>query len=215
MQFEVGAARELQPPLPFSFSEISLRPPPRATSALIMTPVHRTVVGRERLGRIPESSPLSDAERRMLERIEARSPETSVLVFNASVGGESLWRFDPTFSSDELQSVGSQFVASLMPFYRRVVAAGIVSFVHVGWQPSDLVPLRLGLTSLAESLHDRETDADLRALDEWITKHLLLFSSLPLHHFVEVLLPQHSMLLARRRERCQELVSELRPGRLE
>lgn len=50
----------------------------------------------------------------MLERIEARTPGTPILVLNASVGDESLWRFDPTFDEDELLTVGSQFVASLL-----------------------------------------------------------------------------------------------------
>lgn len=188
-----------------------MRREPQVTRALVMTPAKRTVMGRERLGRIAESPSLSDVERRMLERIEARTPGTPILVLNASVGDESLWRFDPTFDEDELLTVGSQFVASLLPFYRRVVAAGIVSFAHVGWRPNDLVPLRLGLASLAKSLKTRDTDPGLRALDEWIVKNLLLYSSLVLPHFVSVLLPQHLTLLARRRERCRELVSRVRP----
>lgn len=207
----MGAAQHVEPPLPFTFSEIVVRRQPPLTRALVMTPSNRTVVGRERLGRIVESSSLSDVERRMLQRIEDRTPGTPILVFNAAVGDQSLWRFDPSFSEDELLTVGSQFVSSLLPFYRRVVAAGIVSFAHVGWQPNDLVPLRRGLASLAKSLETHNMDPDLRALDEWIVKNLLLYSSLVLPHFVSVLLPQHLTLLARRSERCQNLVSRVRP----
>lgn len=210
----MGAARHIQPPLPFDFSEIVVRRQPPLTRALVMTPVGRTVVGRERLGRITESPTLSDVERRMLERIEARTPNTPVLVLNASSGDECLWRFDPSFGEDELLAVGSRFVSSLLPFYRRVVAAGIVSFVHVGWQPSDLVPLRLGLASLAQTLRTRDMDPALRALDQWIVKNLLLYSSLVLPHFVSVLLPQHLTLLARRSERCEALVSRVPPALL-
>lgn len=206
------AAPPSDSPLPFEFNEYVVTQNPEPTRALVMTPAHEMVFGRERISQASQSSTLSPVERRMVERIEQRTPETSLLILDASPGGENLWRFDPSFTTEELEAVGAAFVSALLPFYRRVAAAGIVSFAHVGWNPSDLIPVRTGVRSLVDGASQSDQDPDLAALDQWIAKNLVLYSSLSREHFTKTLLPEHIPLLARRHDRVRELVERVPPA---
>jgi len=207
-------AESNDPPLPFDFTEVLVSHGLKPTRALIMTPAQEMVFGRERVSRAARAPSLSAVERRMLARIEARSAETSLLILDASPGGDNRWRFDSSFTTDELEDVGVAFLSALLPFYRRVAAAGIVLFAHVGWSPTDLIPVRTGLVRLLEDARIRSQDPALVALDQWIAKNLVFYSSLTLDHFTKTLLPKHIPLLAGRQARVRELVGRVCPAEL-
>ena len=196
--------------VPFSFSEVAVEGNLGVRGVLVMTPISPMVVDKDQLERALQSSSLSPVELGMLDRIERRSPNTPILILDACPNDENHWRFDPALMSSEYDEARAEFVCALMPFYRRVVAAGIVSFVHVGCDASDLIPLRMGLATLPERLRRRGSNPRRSALDEWIAKNLLLYSSLSLEHFTRTLLPQYIPTLARRVERARELTNAAR-----
>ena len=202
---------ESPPDLPFSFGLVEIVCPDRACHVLTMTPRVPTVFGAKRRESLRGEPTLSPVERRILDFVAARPENTPVLLLRgADEEGNRLWRFDPAFDDDELEETGRLFSRAVMPLYRGLLARGIVLFVHSDWGYREIGPIRRGLDALAE--HPDPRQPALSAVDGWISRNMLLYSSLSMEHVVEQLLPTHLVLLDRRTERAQRLLGRVPPG---
>ncbi|MCR9165184.1 MAG: hypothetical protein ACE37F_36890 [Nannocystaceae bacterium] len=192
--------------VPFDFDHVVVETEGFSCGVLVMTPQERTVLGeaqREHLRSVP---PLSEVEQAILDRIAERPKETPILIIRgADDEGRSLWSFDASWNDEELEETGLVFSRAVMPFYRGLLDRGIVLFVHSDWGFREIGPIRRGLNALADQVSTSSTDGAVAAIDEWIVRNMLLYSSLSLTHVVERLLPTHLRLLERRGDRVRRL----------
>lgn len=192
--------------LPFDFDHVVVETEGFACGVLVMTPRRPTLLGpaqREHLRSVP---PLSEVEQTILDRIAARPEETPILILRgADDEGRSLWSFDPSFDEQELEETGLVFSRAVMPFYRGLLDRGVVLFVHSDWGYREIGPIRRGLNALADQVGTSSTNAAVAAIDEWIVRNMLLYSSLSLQHVLQRLLPTHLRLLERRGDRVRRL----------
>ncbi len=206
-----------QPPdeFPFVFEQVRVSSTQRNCEALLMTPRTRTVFGEQRRAALRDTR-LSPVEQGILSRVATRPNNTPILILRgADDFGNRLWEFDPNFDDQQLEETGRAFSRSVMPLYRQLVAHGIVLFVHADWGNREIPPIRRGLAQLADDLGTTHSDPAVSALDEWVIRNVLLYSSLSLRHVIEKLLPEHLSLLARREARAARLVEALPRGILD
>jgi len=155
-------------------------------------------------------------DRRILARVRKRSANTPIMIMRGiDDSGDALWRFDADFGDAELEQAGRIFVGSLLPLYRRLLAAGIVLFVHAHWGERETPPLRRGIAQLVSELKASPEDLAVHDLDHWILKNMLLFSSLSMLHVAQNLLPDHLSLLERREHRIHALLARVPAQALE
>jgi len=198
---------------PFLFDHVQVSSGAQSCGALIMTPRKPTVFGEERRASVKGTSRVNAVEQGILDRIDARPENTPLLILRGGADdGTRLWSFDSKFDEDELEETGAIFCRSVIPMYRQLLVRGIVLFAHSDWGHRELAPIRRGLRTLAEELQSTQQHPTLAAVDEWIFRNMLLFSSLSLRHVLDRLLPPHLSLLARRRQGTARMLGRLDPS---
>lgn len=191
--------------LPFDFDHVTVETEGFSCGVLVMTPRRQTVLGAEQREHLRSAPPLSEVEQTILDRIAARPEGTPILILRgADDAGKSLWSFASSFDEQELEEAGLIFSRAVMPFYRGLLDRGIVLFVHSDWGFREIGPIRRGLNALADQVSTSSADASV-AIDEWIVRNMLLYSSLSLQHVLQRLLPTHLRLLERRGDRVRRL----------
>ncbi len=197
---------------PFGFDHVVVASEGFSCGALVMTPRAPTVLGpaqREHLRSVP---PLSEIEQSILDRIAARPEGTPILILRgADDDARRLWSFDPSFGEQDLEEAGLIFSRAVMQFYRGLLHRGVVLFVHSDWGSREIGPIRRGLDALADQVSTSCTDGAAAAIDEWIVRNMLLYSSLSLQHVLQRLLPTHLRLLERRGDRVRRLFGRVGP----
>lgn len=147
--------------------------------------------------------------------VAARPDNTPILIIRGGTDeGGRLWSFDPSFDDAELEENGRIFSTSVMPMYRELLARGVVLLTHSDWGHSEIGPIRRGLDGLGKDLHLTGQHPALSAVDEWIIRNMLLYSSLSLRHVLDRLLPPHLGLLAHRQQGTKRMLDRLPPGAL-
>ena len=183
------------------------------TNVLLMKPRMPMILDAARRERLRGNPSLNEADRWILGQIEDRRREGFVVVLRgANDEGDPCWKFDPAFSDDEIGELGALVIRALLPFHRRVLAIGINLFVHSEWGGRETGPMRRGLLALCDEIERSEADPGLRALDLWILKNMLLFTSLPTEHVVETTLPLHLRFVASRRTKVDRLLGAVDPA---
>ncbi len=207
--------RSSELPFPFLFDHVTVSSQAQSCGVLVMTPHAPTVFGAQRRAAVEGTSRISPVEARILDAVDARPENTPILILRGGADdGTRLWGFDPSFGEQELGRTGRIFCRSTMPLYRQFVARGIVLFFHSDWGHREIGPIRHGLDALAEELPGSGQHPSLSALDEWIIRNLLLFSSLSLRHVLDRLLPLHLSLLGLRQQSTSRILGRLVPGAL-
>lgn len=194
---------------PFAFREVLVDALEAQCNALVMTPTEPLVFDRERLDRVARSTDLSPVEREIAATVRGRSPNTPVMIMAGEADGQRLWEFDTSFTNAELRWAGGAFVTALLPLYRRFAAAGIVVFAHAQWCPRQSVHLRQGIDQVAAGRQRTAALPAVAALDHWILRNMLLYSTLSTEHVTGTLLPRYMPLLARREQRLQALLKDV------
>lgn len=201
--------------LPFVFDHVQVSSETHSCGVLIMTPRVPTVFGAKRRAAVEGTSRISSVERRILQAVEERPSNTPILILRGGTDdGTRLWSFDPSFDDEELEETGSVFSRAVVPLYREFLARGVVLHAHSDWGYREIGPIRRGLDALGRDLSLTGQHPSISAVDEWIIRNMLLYSSLSLRHVLDKLLPAHLSLLARREQRTQRMLGRLPPGTL-
>ena len=152
----------------------------------------------------------SAVSRTRARRERERSDRVRVVLFRAmNSAGQRVWQFDPDMSEEELEEAGIVFTRALLPFHRRLMAAGIVLMVHTEWGIRECYAVRHGLRVLSKQLESKSNPTPVEEADRWVVGHMLLHVALNLEHVTTTLLPAHLTMVERRWPRVQELVSLL------
>lgn len=208
----MGNPPQVPSDFPFVFEHVQVSSEAQSFGVLIMTPREPTVFGAKRRAMVEGTSRISPVEKTLLDAVDARPDNTPILILRGgSDDGRRLWSFDPDFDDDELEETGRVFSRSVLPLYRGFLARGVVLFAHSDWGDRAIGPIRRGLDALADEVQRGEQDPALAALDEWIIRNMLLYSSLSLRHVLDRLLPPHLGLLARREQRTRRMLARLPP----
>lgn len=201
--------------LPFVFDHVQVSSQTQSCGVLVMTPREPTVFGAQRRAAVEGTSRISPVEQKILAAVEARPSNTPILILRGGIeDGTRLWSFDPDFDEEELEETGRVFSRSVMPLYREFLARGVVLFAHSDWGYREIGPIRRGLDALGKDLHLTGQHPAVSAVDEWIIRNMLLYSSLSLRHVLDKLLPPHLSLLARREQGTKRMLGRLPPGTL-
>lgn len=211
----MGNTPQASSDFPFLFEHVHVSSESQSYGVQVMTPREPTVFGAQRRASVEGTSRISPVEEVILDAVDARPDNTPILILRGGTeDGRRLWSFDPDFDDEELEETGRVFSRSVLPLYRGFLARGIVLFVHSDWGDRAIGPIRRGLDALADDVGVAGQEPALAAIDEWIIRNMILYSSLSLRHVLDRLLPPHLGLLARREQRTKRMLARLPPGSL-
>jgi hypothetical protein len=198
--------------MPFDIGEETVRDGTIVKRAIVMTPKSAVVVGLKRINDLRKPAGISRVERWLIEQSQNGTSSPRILLFRAvNSAGERVWQFDPNLSEPDLEEGGYVVCKALLPFHRRLMAAGVVLMVHTDWGLRECYAMRSGVQrALAEFARSPNPDPT-RDADRWVLNHMLLHAALDLAHIVASLLPGHLTMVERRWPRVRELIARLPP----
>jgi len=152
--------------------------------ALVVTPAGELRIGRDRLKALRMTHEGGDTDREILENVRAHAGEDRIVVFRGRApDGRGSWGFAADLDDDERAELGYHLVASEVPTYRRLVAAGVFALIHVEWGAAEVQAYRAGTERLLDELEASsvpEVEADpaqvaVSTIDRYILRHLTSF----------------------------------------
>ncbi len=162
--------------------------------ALVVSPTQGIVLDRARLEELRGTTAGSDFDREIVANVRAHQGESCVVVISArGKTQDEFWRFDPSLSAEEAAELGYLLVEDELPTYRRLVAAGVFSMVHVNWGVRETLAYQQGTKRLLKELRaaamaQSETtgpSAMVAAADRFILANLTSFHNESLEAVVQ------------------------------
>ncbi len=199
------------PNMPFTVEEHPMQHAGVRQAAVVITAKNAMVVGRERIQNLKRPTGMNHVDRWLLEQAASRASRAKVILFRAMNDvGERVWQFDPALNDQELEEGGYVLTRALLPFHRRLLAAGMVLMVHTDWGLRECYAMRHGVRKLKQELEQGPDKADpIVEADRWILSNMLLHVALSMNHVVSQLLPSHLAMLERRQVFLKNLVASL------
>lgn len=198
--------------IPFTVTDVSISRKGVKRLAMAITPRKPMVIDRARVSALKKSAGLSPVELWLIDQVRKRGEGSRVVLFRAmNPTAERVWLFDPAMDEAELGEAGYVLTQALLPFHRRLIAAGAVLMVHTDWGGRECYAMRRGVKRSAEELQTVAEPTAEQELDRWILKNMLLHVALSLEHVVDKLLPAHLSMIERRWPRVEELVAAVKP----
>jgi hypothetical protein len=198
-----------------SFHEAPIRTGRGVVHALVMTPRHPVVAGRERLRELRLDTEPGAIDRQCIAEVERRRGRVQVLVFRGkSDDGASSWSFDATLTAAEEDEIGHRMVASMAPTRLAYLRAGVYVHVHSDFSPRDAEIFKRGTaTAIAEleRLLPLLTDARNKAqaqIDLWSLKHLSFYLTSSLTRVLDEILVDKLPLLEPRTAKVEKLLGD-------
>ena len=195
--------------MPFVIEDMVLRHQNLNRSAMVITPKHAMVLGRERIEKLRSPGSLSQVDRWLIGQAQARRGNARIVLFRAcNSAGDRVWQFDPGLREAELEEAGYLLTCALVPFHRRLLDAGVVLMAHTDWGIRECYAMRYGVRRREQELA-QSAEGPLREVDRWLLGNMLLHVALSLEHVAERLLPNHLSMVDRRWLQLAPLLSQL------
>jgi len=184
---------------------------------LVVTPREVVTVGHMRMAQLRDRTAPSALDQEILRQVRRRSGRIQILMLRGqNDDGSGAWQIDPSLGDDEAAELGYWIARSQLPSHRRLLASGLLAFLHVHFGSRDVSALRRGVDRLtAEMQSERDLGDELSAIrkvDLWVLRHLSFYFSLSSAQVLHDQLPSKAALFESRIPRIRELLATLPPS---